>query len=91
MMTPEQMEAARELMRIALRSGMPTADLAAFLDHAAKLLPENEAVVAEHIAWLVRKADEGQQTFLSVLNGESLPQRENRCPELAALTQTKDT
>jgi hypothetical protein len=42
-MTPEQIEAARALLRITLRNPMPSSERALLMDSVAVLLPENEA------------------------------------------------
>jgi hypothetical protein len=70
-MTPEQIEAARTLLRIALRTEMPATDRALFMDSAAALLPDNEAEVAKHIGWLVRKCDASQADFFNALSGDT--------------------
>jgi hypothetical protein len=68
-MTPEQIEAARALLRITLRNPMPSSERALLMDSVAVLLPENEAEVAKHIGWLLRKCDASQEDFLNALSG----------------------
>lgn len=68
-MTAAQTEAARLIAKIALRTN--PLERAELLETVSVLLPDSEAAAARHIAWMLRKTEEQQLTFRTLLSGDN--------------------